>query len=64
MSDLFSAPPESSDPEDPRKSTAIIPSKVSTLIKLLKESRDVRPASKSVVFTIFQKMLVLYLKRH
>jgi SWI/SNF-related matrix-associated actin-dependent regulator of chromatin subfamily A3 len=59
MSDLFSAPPESSDPEDPRKSTAIIPSKVSTLIKLLKESRDVRPTSKSVVFTIFQKMLVL-----
>lgn len=59
MSDLFSAPPESSDPEDPRKSTTIIPTKVSTLIKILKESRDVRPTSKSVVFTIFQKMLVL-----
>ncbi|KAJ6300666.1 hypothetical protein OIU76_021462 [Salix suchowensis] len=53
ISDLFSAPPQYI--EEPGRFPATIPSKVSTLIKLLKESRDVRSTSKSVVFTLFQK---------
>ncbi|KAJ6778883.1 TRANSCRIPTION TERMINATION FACTOR 2-RELATED, partial [Salix koriyanagi] len=40
ISDLFSAPPQYF--EEPGRFPGIIPSKVSTLIKLLKESRDVR----------------------
>ncbi|KAJ6756512.1 TRANSCRIPTION TERMINATION FACTOR 2 [Salix purpurea] len=44
--------------EEPGRFPAIIPSKVSTLIKPLKESRDVRSTSKSVVLTLFQKTLV------
>lgn len=57
--DLFSAPPESSDPENPEKLSRTIPSKVSALIKLLKESRVVNSISKSVVFSLFDKMLAL-----
>jgi len=57
--DLFSAPPESSDPENPKKLSRTIPSKVSALIKLLKESRVANSISKSVVFSLFDKMLAL-----
>ncbi|KAJ6316831.1 hypothetical protein OIU78_020003 [Salix suchowensis] len=56
ISDLFSAPPQYI--EEPGRFPVTIPSKVSTLIKLLKESRDVRSTSKSVVFTLFQKTLL------
>ncbi|PNS97634.2 hypothetical protein POPTR_016G033700v4 [Populus trichocarpa] len=59
LPDLFSAPPESSNPENPKKLSRTTPSKVSALIKLLKESRVVNSISKSVVFSLFDKMLAL-----
>ncbi|KAG5252665.1 SWI/SNF-related matrix-associated actin-dependent regulator of chromatin subfamily [Salix suchowensis] len=59
LTDLFSAPPESSCPENPQKLSRTTPSKVTALIKLLKESRAVNSTSKSVVFSLFDKMLAL-----
>lgn len=59
--DLFSAPPETSDTEDigvPSSETTTS-SKVSTLLKLLIESRNQNPETKSVVFSQFRKMLIL-----
>lgn len=60
-SDLFSAPPESFKTDTTELSSPEIRSstKVSTLIKLLTESRDHNPATKSVVFSQFRKMLLL-----
>lgn len=60
-SDLFSAPPESfkTDTTEPCKSERRLSTKVSTLIKLLTESRDQNPTIKSVVFSQFRKMLLL-----
>ncbi|KHN12164.1 Putative SWI/SNF-related matrix-associated actin-dependent regulator of chromatin subfamily A member 3-like 1, partial [Glycine soja] len=61
-SDLFSAPPESSKVDSAGEcssSQTVLPSKVSTLIKLLTESRDQHPAAKSVVFSQFRKLLLL-----
>ena len=58
QSDLFPSPPENSDAGvSSSKTTAS--SKVSTLLKLLVESRDQNPAIKSVVFSQFRKMLIL-----
>ncbi|KAJ6756352.1 TRANSCRIPTION TERMINATION FACTOR 2-RELATED [Salix purpurea] len=53
------SPPESSSPENPKKLSRTTPSKVTALIKLLKESRAVNSTSKSVVFSLFDKMLAL-----
>ncbi|TKY62730.1 SWI/SNF-related matrix-associated actin-dependent regulator [Spatholobus suberectus] len=61
-SDLFSAPPESSKADSTElcsSSETGLSSKVSTLIKLLTESRDQHPAAKSVVFSQFRKLLLL-----
>ncbi|KAI5560194.1 hypothetical protein BDE02_16G030300 [Populus trichocarpa] len=58
-SGLFSAPRESSNPENTKKTSRTTPSKVSALIELLKESSVVNSSSKSVVFSLFDKMLVL-----
>ncbi|KAK6942145.1 HIRAN domain [Dillenia turbinata] len=61
QSDLFTAPPESSDV----KGAGVAPSrktnssKVSALLKLLKLSRDQCPRTKSVIFSQFRKMLIL-----
>lgn len=60
VSDLFSAPPESSGSDSANTSSrTTTSSKVSALIKLLIASRAENPARKSVVFSQFQKMLVL-----
>ncbi|KAB5519466.1 hypothetical protein DKX38_023785 [Salix brachista] len=53
------SPPESSSPENPKKLSRTTPSKVTALIKLLKECRVVNSTSKSVVFSLFDKMLAL-----
>ncbi|KAL2320630.1 hypothetical protein Fmac_029599 [Flemingia macrophylla] len=63
-SDLFSAPPEpskadSDDQYSSSKSEAGLSSKVSTLIKLITQSRDQHPTAKSVVFSQFRKLLLL-----
>ncbi|KAK2416577.1 SNF2 domain-containing protein / helicase domain-containing protein / zinc finger protein [Trifolium repens] len=58
-SDLFSAPPESSKTDELATPEVGSSTKVSTLIKLLTESRDKNPATKSVVFSQFRKMLLL-----
>lgn len=61
-SDLFSAPPESFKADSAElcsSSETGLSSKVSTLIKLLAESRDQQPAVKSVVFSQFRKLLLL-----
>ncbi|KAE8125147.1 hypothetical protein FH972_019981 [Carpinus fangiana] len=59
--DLFSAPPETSDNDDTGvpSSKTTTSSKVSALLKFLMESRDQNPATKSVVFSQFRKMLLL-----
>ncbi|CAJ1915809.1 unnamed protein product [Sphenostylis stenocarpa] len=60
-SELFS-PPEPSETDSGElssKSETPLSSKVSTLIKLLKESRAHDPALKSVVFSQFRKLLLL-----
>nr|POE84064.1 putative swi/snf-related matrix-associated actin-dependent regulator [Quercus suber] len=61
QSDLFTAPPENSDADDAGVSSSktTASSKVSTLLKLLLESRNQNPAIKSVVFSQFRKMLIL-----
>ncbi|KAJ4845681.1 hypothetical protein Tsubulata_003573 [Turnera subulata] len=60
MSDLFSAPPEFySNNNIETSSSATTSSKVSALLKLLVASRTENPSMKSVVFSQFQKMLVL-----
>ncbi|KAJ6300511.1 hypothetical protein OIU76_021328 [Salix suchowensis] len=53
------SPPESSSPENPKKLSRTTPSKVTALIRLLKECRVVNSTSKSVVFSLFDKMLAL-----
>ncbi|KAF8398205.1 hypothetical protein HHK36_017131 [Tetracentron sinense] len=60
-SDLFSAPPEPSecDNQGIPSSGRTTSSKVSALLKLLVESRDENPTTKSVVFSQFRKMLIL-----
>ncbi|PON67600.1 Cdk-activating kinase assembly factor [Parasponia andersonii] len=59
-SDLFSAPPTSSDAENEASSSRLIlSSKVSALLKLLVASREQNSATKSVVFSQFRKMLIL-----
>lgn len=64
--DLFSAPPESLRDEDRETvsskttgSSAARSSKVSSLIKLLKDLRGQDPATKSVIYSQFRKMLIL-----
>ncbi|KAJ6778734.1 TRANSCRIPTION TERMINATION FACTOR 2-RELATED [Salix koriyanagi] len=47
------SPPESSSPENPKKLSRTTPSKVTALIRLLKECRVVNSTSKSVVFSLF-----------
>lgn len=60
QSDLFSAPPKSSEADyteiSSRNPTS---SKVSALLSLLRESRDQKPTTKSVVFSQFRTMLLL-----
>lgn len=63
--DLFSAPLESLKNEDqdtlhskPTTSSAPQSSKVSSLIKLLKDSRDQNPTRKSIIYSQFKKMLL------
>ncbi|XP_015949627.1 putative SWI/SNF-related matrix-associated actin-dependent regulator of chromatin subfamily A member 3-like 1 [Arachis duranensis] len=61
-SDLFSAPLEPSKAESTASSSSWdkkLSSKTSALIKFLKESREQKPAAKSVVFSQFRKLLVL-----
>ncbi|KAL5546718.1 hypothetical protein UlMin_006405 [Ulmus minor] len=59
-SDLFSAPPPSPDDDIAvSDSKTTISSKLSALLKLLVASRDKNPATKSVVFSQFRKMLIL-----
>ncbi|KAK4272432.1 hypothetical protein QN277_020993 [Acacia crassicarpa] len=60
-SDLFSAPPQSSgaDADGLSSGKTSLSSKVSALLKLLVASRDQHPATKSVVFSQFRKMLIL-----
>jgi len=60
QSDLFSAPPEASDTDDTGVSSSktTTSSKVSALLKFLMESRNQNPATKSVVFSQFRKMLI------
>ncbi|CAK7338402.1 unnamed protein product [Dovyalis caffra] len=53
---LFLAPTESFDPENPNKSSRKTPSKVLALIKHLKDENS---TSKLIVFSLFDKMLVL-----
>ncbi|KAJ1405240.1 Zinc finger, RING-type [Sesbania bispinosa] len=59
-SDLFSAPPETPEVDITKQSSSEtrVSTKVSTLIKLLTESRDQHPTVKSVVFSQFRKLLV------
>lgn len=60
-SDLFSASPQSSEADGTGLSSpgTKLSSKASALIKLLIASRDQHPATKSVVFSQFRKMLIL-----
>ncbi|KAK6127194.1 hypothetical protein DH2020_039078 [Rehmannia glutinosa] len=58
-SDLFKAPPESSQTTSTESSSSSLSSKVAALLKLLTASRDVNPSSKSVIFSQFRKMLLL-----
>ncbi|RDY07821.1 putative SWI/SNF-related matrix-associated actin-dependent regulator, partial [Mucuna pruriens] len=61
-SDLFSAPSESSKAEKDEACSSTetgLSSKACTLMKLLIESRNQNPATKSVVFSQFRKVLVL-----
>nr|XP_027070025.1 putative SWI/SNF-related matrix-associated actin-dependent regulator of chromatin subfamily A member 3-like 1 [Coffea arabica] len=57
-SDLFQAPPNLSETEDTPESSSFS-SKVAVLLQLLSASRDHSPTTKSVVFSQFQKMLLL-----
>ncbi|KAL0428452.1 UNVERIFIED_CONTAM: chromatin subfamily A member 3-like 1 [Sesamum latifolium] len=57
-SDLFKAPPESSQTTS-EGSSSRPSSKVAVLLKLLSASRDASPSSKSVIFSQFRKMLLL-----
>lgn len=60
QSDLFTAPPESSDADNRGISSHNQKSsKVSALLKLLIASRDENPNTKSVIFSQFRKMLLL-----
>ncbi|KAK8639048.1 hypothetical protein V6N13_137450 [Hibiscus sabdariffa] len=60
QSDLFSAPPESSDADHTEKSSrTTTSSKVSALLTLLQESRAQKPTTKSVVFSQFRTLLLL-----
>ncbi|KAB1993050.1 hypothetical protein ES319_D13G001600v1 [Gossypium barbadense] len=60
QSDLFSAPPKSSEADHTEISSRNpTSSKVSALLSLLRESRDQKPATKSVVFSQFRTMLLL-----
>lgn len=59
-SDLFSAPPQPSDDDNPNYSSGIsTSSKVSMLLKLLVKYREENPSTKSVIFSQFRKMLIL-----
>uniref|UniRef100_A0A7N0TAB6 DNA/RNA helicase protein n=1 Tax=Kalanchoe fedtschenkoi TaxID=63787 RepID=A0A7N0TAB6_KALFE len=58
--DLFSAPQDTLNSENDIPSTnQALSSKVSTLIKLLTAAKDENPSGKSVVFSQFQKLLVM-----
>ncbi|KAL6336466.1 hypothetical protein AAG906_018421 [Vitis piasezkii] len=60
QSDLFSAPPESTETDNSEiPSSECASSKVLTLLKFLSASRDQNPSTKSVVFSQFRKMLLL-----
>lgn len=60
QSDLFSAPPESTETDNSEiPSSECTSSKVLTLLKFLSASRDQNPSTKSVVFSQFRKMLLL-----
>lgn len=56
---MFSAPPEYSGSQNDAGSVGTKSSKVSTLLELLKVSKNENPSRKSVIFSQFQKMLVL-----
>lgn len=58
-SDLFKAPPDSSQTTSAEGSSSRPSSKVAALLKLLSASRDASPSSKSVIFSQFRKMLLL-----
>ncbi|KAE8713247.1 SWI/SNF-related matrix-associated actin-dependent regulator of chromatin subfamily A member [Hibiscus syriacus] len=60
QSDLFSAPPESSDADHTEISSRnTASSKVSALVSLLQESIAQKPTTKSVVFSQFRTLLLL-----
>ncbi|KAK0595428.1 hypothetical protein LWI29_006520 [Acer saccharum] len=59
QSDLFSSPLEPSADTGMTDSTNVTSSKVSALLTLLLALRDHNPTTKSVVFSQFQKMLIL-----
>ncbi|XP_047331671.1 putative SWI/SNF-related matrix-associated actin-dependent regulator of chromatin subfamily A member 3-like 1 [Impatiens glandulifera] len=59
-SDLFSAPQDVSDNDEPIKvPNSKLSTKVSLLLKLLIESRNEKPSRKSVIFSQFRKMLIM-----
>ena len=58
-SELFSAPPTSSDADNAASSSRKLSSKASALLEHLKASREENSATKSVVFSQFRKMLIL-----
>ncbi|XP_047318730.1 putative SWI/SNF-related matrix-associated actin-dependent regulator of chromatin subfamily A member 3-like 1 [Impatiens glandulifera] len=59
-SDLFSAPQDVSDNDEPIKvPNSKLSTKVSQLLKLLIESRNEKPSRKSVIFSQFRKMLIM-----
>lgn len=58
-SDLFKAPPESSQAASTQGPSSSPSSKVAALLKLLTASRDTSPSSKSIIFSQFRKMLLL-----
>ncbi|KAH6772211.1 DNA/RNA helicase protein [Perilla frutescens var. hirtella] len=58
-SDLYKAPPESSQTTSPEGPSSSSSSKVAALLKLLTASRDANPSSKSIIFSQFRKMLLL-----
>ncbi|XP_051148927.1 putative SWI/SNF-related matrix-associated actin-dependent regulator of chromatin subfamily A member 3-like 1 [Andrographis paniculata] len=58
-SDLFQAPPDSSQTAPVEASSLKSSSKVATLLKLLSAAKAKNPSSKSVIFSQFRKMLIL-----
>ncbi|KAK4481770.1 hypothetical protein RD792_012681 [Penstemon davidsonii] len=58
-SDLFRSPPQPSQTSSSSGASSNSSSKVAALLKLLSESREASPATKSIIFSQFRKMLFL-----